>query len=192
MAGTGQGGLGGNLPTAVKMAAIGLLIHQMMKSRDQGAAPAGQQGGGLGDILGGLLGGGRQAQPGPGGQGGDILGGILGGGGLGGLLGGLGGMLGGLRQQGMAEEVDSWIASGPNRPVPADKLAPAFDPAALDQAAREAGTDRGTLMDAMSRMLPEVVDRMTPQGRLPAADTQDDAGAFGSLLGSLGLGAPRR
>ena len=48
------------------------------------------------------------------------------------------------------------------------------------------------MMDALSRMLPEVVDRMTPQGQVPHPEAQGDAGAFDSLLGSLGIGSPRR
>jgi uncharacterized protein YidB (DUF937 family) len=194
MAETGRGGLVGNLPTAVKLAAIGLLIHQLMKHRGEGAAtapaPAGQQGGGgLGDVLGGLLGG----KPGAAGAGGGILGGLLQGGGL---LGGLAGMLGGLRRQGLADEVESWVSTGPNRAVPPDRLAPAFDPRELDEAARQAGTDRGTLLDAVSQVMPEVVDRLTPQGRVETrqADDRGDAGALDSLLAGLGMGgaAPRR
>lgn len=209
MADQGRGGLVGNLPMGVKLAAVGLLIHYLMKNRDQGAAPAGAQGGGgLGDILGGLFGGGRQGPPAAGSTGGGGLGGLLGGGGgglggllgggggLGGLLGGLAGMLGGLRRQGLAEEVDSWVSTGPNRPVSPDRLASAFDPDEIDAAARQAGTDRGTLMDAVSQMLPEVVDRMTPQGELPrqGAGAGGDAGAIDDLLGSMGLrgGDPRR
>jgi uncharacterized protein YidB (DUF937 family) len=49
-------------------------------------------------------------------------------------------------------------------------------------------------MEAISGMLPDVVDRMTPQGRLPREDEPADAGALDHLLGSLGLGGqdPRR
>ena len=85
-------------------------------------ADAGAPGGGLGDILGGLLGGGQQApsrvpggrgleaNAGPSGGLGDILGGLLGGGGRGapsggGLGGGLGGLLGGALAGGAAGSI---------------------------------------------------------------------------------------
>jgi len=62
-------------------------------ARGRGAAPgAGASGGGLGDLLGGLLGGGGSA----GGGLGDLVGGLLGGGGRGGSGGGLGDLVGGL------------------------------------------------------------------------------------------------
>ena len=50
---------------------------------------------------------------------------------------------------------------------------------------------RAPMMDALSRMLPEVVDRMTPQGQVPHPAAQGGAGAFDALLGNQGIGAAR-
>jgi uncharacterized protein YidB (DUF937 family) len=217
--GRSGGGITGNLPGGLKMAAIALLVQQLMKhagSQQGGAAPAGQagaqpggaegggQGGGLGDILGGLLRGGQGGLPGGAGQGGGglggglggLLGGLLGGGGgmaggpggnagLGGLLGGLAGMLGGMRRQGFSEQVDSWVSPGANRPIDPRALEQSFDPKDLDDAAREAGTDRQQLLEELSRTLPEVVDRMTPQGQVPQREEELGQGGVGELLGSL-------
>jgi uncharacterized protein YidB (DUF937 family) len=226
--GRGGGGITGNLPGGLKMAAIALLVQQLMKhagSQQSGAAPAGQagaqpdaqsggQGGGIGDILGGLLRGGQGGLPGGAGQGGGGLGGVLGGGGLGGLLGGLlggggqgggggmagglggnaglggllgglAGMLGGMRRQGFSEQVDSWVSPGANQPIDPRALEQSFDPQDLDDAAREAGTDRQQLLEELSRTLPEVVDRMTPQGQVPQREEELGQGGVGELLGSL-------
>ncbi len=187
--GRSGGGLAGGLSGGLKMAAVALLVHQLMKhsrSSTAGAPGAGSAGGGLGGLLGGLFGGGGTAsgasQPGAGQAGG--LGGLLGGGGLGGLLGGLGGMLGGLRSHGLSQEVDSWVAPGPNRPVSPEQLRQAFDPQELDEIARRAGTDRDSLLEAVSQVLPRFVDSATPQGRLPQ-DEQEAGGDFSSLLDSL-------
>ncbi len=197
---SGGGGLAGGLPGGVKLAAIGLLVHQLMKHSNSAAGNEGAAttGGGLGGLLGGLLGGG--ASPGPGatagggglggllggGPGGGGLGALLGGGGLGGLLGGLGGMLGGLRNQGLGQHVDSWVSPGPNRQVSPQELERGFDPHELDEAARRAGTDRNTLLEELSRALPQLVDRMTPQGSLPRReDDLSHHGGLGGLLGGL-------
>ena len=206
--GKSGGGLAGGMSGGLQMAAIALLVQQLMKhSRGSAAeatapspaegqaAPAqgGGQGGGLGDILGGLLGGGAGAA-----AGGGLLGGLLGGGGGsaagGGILGGLGGLLGGLRGHGMEGKVDSWVQPGPNQSVSADELSRAFDPKDIDAAAREAGTDRGGLMQEVSRLLPDFVDKLTPQGRVPERETDLGSGGLGGLLGSLlgGQGQPRR
>lgn len=72
------------------------LIANATKGKSGGTAEAaGESGGGLGDIIGGLLGGGNSAGGTSGGGIGDILGGILGGGSSSGG-GGIGDLLGGL------------------------------------------------------------------------------------------------
>jgi uncharacterized protein YidB (DUF937 family) len=195
-AGRGQAsGMGG----ALKLAAAAFVLHQLMKHFGGGqgsaaqtsksaTAPPPQQG--SGGILGGLFGGG----------GGGASGGMTGTGGagegLGGLLGGLEGMLGRLRGEGLSREVDSWVSTGSNQPVAPQRLAPAFDPAELDQAARQAGTDRGTFLDEVGRLLPDLVDRMTPGGRVPRDPSElqgraSGGGGFEGLLAGL-LGEERR
>jgi len=112
---------------------------------------------------------------------GGLLGGLLGGG----AFGGLGGLLDSFRGQGLGHKVDSWVAPGENHPVAPHELERAFDPAELDEAARHAGTDRGTLLNEVSRMLPGMVDRMTPGGRIPQREEDLGHGGVGRLLGQL-------
>ena len=188
--GSGNSGVAGGLPTGVKLAAAALLAHQLMKHAraEPGAADAGPTGGGgLGGLLGGLLGGqGGPASAGPGMPGGGglggVLGGLLGGGALGGALGGL---LGGLRDQGLGHKVNSWVGHGENHPVAPHEVERAFDPGEIDEAARHAGTDRGTLLDELSRLLPGMVDRATPNGRMPQRGEEVGGGGLGGLLGHL-------
>ncbi|WP_052214906.1 YidB family protein [Belnapia sp. F-4-1] len=204
--GRSGGGLSGGLSGGMKMAAIALLIQQLMKhsgsQAEPGSAPAqapqADTGGGLGGILGGLLGsgaaGGLLGGLGGSGAAGGLLGGLGGSGAAGGLLGGLGGLLGGLRNQGLERHVDSWVQHGPNEQVSADELTRAFDPRDIDAAAQQAGTDRGTLMNEVSRVLPEMVDRMTPHGRMPQHEGEVEGGSIGGLLNSIfgGGQGPRR
>jgi uncharacterized protein YidB (DUF937 family) len=177
------------------LAAAALLAHQLMQhaQAEQGAASAEPTGGGgLGGLLGSLLGQGGGPSPtggpgAPGGSGGGlggVLGGLLGGG----ALGGLGGLLGGLRDQGLGHKVDSWVGHGENHPVAPHEVERAFDPAELDEAARRAGTDRGTLLDELSRMLPGMVDGMTPHGRPPQRREEIGGGIPGVLGRLLGAG----
>ena len=156
-----------------------------------GSAPApandrAARGGGLGDVLGGMLGGcaGRRGPGGPGGGLGDLLGAGRGGGGLGGLLGGLlaggaaGGILnGGLRNlvqdmqdNGQGDIAQSWISRGANREISPNELAQAAGADAIDQLAGETGLPRDELLSGLSQQLPELVDRLTPDGRLPTDD----------------------
>lgn len=181
-----NGGIAGGLPTGVKMAAMALLAHQLMKHSQSGSDPASADsaGGGLGGILGGLMGqGGGAASGGMGG----MLGGLLGGG----ALSGLGGLLGNLRGQGLERHVDSWVGSGENHPVAPHELESAFHPEELDEAARHAGTDRGALLNEMSQMLPSMVDRMTPGGRVPQHENEIGSGGLGGLVTQI-LGGSHR
>src|SRR5919202_1721091 len=132
--------------------------------------------GGIG--MSGLFGGGS--------NGGGLRGGLLGGG----AVGGLGGLLDNLRGRGLGRQVGYWVAPGENHPVAPHELENAFDPAELDEAARHAGTDRGTLLDELSGMLPGMVDRMTPGGRVPQREEDLGQGGVGGLLGHL-LGGGR-
>jgi uncharacterized protein YidB (DUF937 family) len=191
--GQSGGGLGGGLPNGVKLAAVALLIHQLMKHRQGEAAPQAESGGGLGGLLGGLFGGRSSGAPasqagglGGGSSGGlgGVLGGLLGSAG-GGLLGGLGGLLAGLRGHGLSQQVDSWVQPGSNRPVSPQELESGFDPQELDEAAQRAGTDRGTLLQELSAMLPQAVDRMTPQGRVPQQEADLGGGGLVGLIASL-------
>jgi uncharacterized protein YidB (DUF937 family) len=181
-----SGGLAGGLSSGMKMAAVALLVHQLMKharagqeaAPQQGGAAGGSTGGGFGDLLGGLLGGGGGA------AGGTATGGA-GGGLLGGVLAGLGGLLGSLRGHGLTQQVDSWVSPGPNQPISPTELERAIDPAAIDDAARQAGTDRSTLLQEISRMLPDMVDRMTPGGQVPEREEELGTGGIGDVLRRL-------
>jgi uncharacterized protein YidB (DUF937 family) len=208
----GQGG--GMSP--IMMALLGLLAYKAMKGFGGSNAPAGAppsslppgtrtaEGGGLGDILGGMLGGpggsaGRAGAPGGGGGLGDILGGMLGGGrpggtmagnagGAGGGLGGiLGGMLGGaaagsvlngglgqvlqdLQRSGQGRTAQSWVGRGENEQIAPDDLANALGADTVSALTQQTGMSRDDLLQGLSQNLPELVDQLTPDGRLPSDD----------------------
>jgi uncharacterized protein YidB (DUF937 family) len=134
--------------------------------------------GGLSDILGGLLSGGRGgargAAPGGnlgGGQGGglgSLLGGALAGGTAGSILsGGLGGLLEQLKQNGQGQAVQSWVGKGPNQQISGNDLARSIGLDDIDTLAQHTGLSRNDLLAELSRELPEAIDQLTPEGRLP-------------------------
>jgi uncharacterized protein YidB (DUF937 family) len=156
----------------------------------------GGQGGGLGDLIGGLAGGG-----GAGGLG-DILGGLAGGsgktgadglpGGMGGLLGSLlpviGGMLasGGLQKviagfqaNGLSAKTDSWVGTGENASISGAEVRKAVGDVELAKIAAQLGVSEDEAADAVAQVLPTVIDTVSPDGHL-APDSELDA-AFESL-----------
>ena len=150
----------------------------------------------LGNVLGGALGGAIGGGGRGGGGGADILmkviGGLMaqggqgggGGGNGGGNGGGLGGLLGQLTQGGLGDAVQSWVGTGQNMPVSADQLQSALGGDQVSALAQQAGLSTGDLMGQLAHMLPQVVDRMTPNGQMPAAGA-DITGMLGGLLGGL-------
>lgn len=147
---------------------------------------------GLLDEIGGMLGGG---QAGPGGQGG--LGGLGGGQGAallgavismlvqgtqGGAGGGLAGLIEKFQAAGMGAAVNSWVSSGANQPISPEQVGSVLGQDQMSQLADRFGLSTGDLGAQVSQMLPQAVDRMTPNGQVPA---DGGLGDIGSLLGML-------
>ncbi len=130
-----------------------------------GAAGTGQSGSGSGDLmssLGGLLGGAGTAGAGTGGV----------------LKDGLDGLLDRFRQGGHGEEAESWVKDGPNRSIDAHGLEEALGPQVIDQLQTQTGLTREELLRRLSTNLPQAVDTLTPEGRVP---TVEEASGFSSF-----------
>jgi uncharacterized protein YidB (DUF937 family) len=173
---TGRSG-GGMSP--ITMALLGLLAYKAVKgfggspsapstSSSPGIGPPASgntASGGLGldDIL-------RGAQ----GQGSGGLGGMLGGlgaGGLGGLLtGGLGDLLDQFRGAGKGDAAKSWVGTDQNHPISPNDLSQVLTPEQIEFLTQRTGLSREELLSGLSEHLPDVVNRLTPDGRLPTAD----------------------
>ena len=71
-------------------------------------------------------------------------------------------------EKGMREQVDSWVRTGPNKPVDRRQIEDAFGQRELDQMARTKGIDRDQLADVLAKYIPRIIDELTPTGQLPA------------------------
>jgi uncharacterized protein YidB (DUF937 family) len=116
-----------------------------------GLGGGGALGGGLGNILAGGLGG------------------LLGGGAAGSVIsGGLGDLLKQLQQSGHGEVANSWVGKGQNQPIAPGDLANALGADQIDKLSSQSGMSRDDLLNGLSQYLPQVVDHLTPDGRLPS------------------------
>ena len=135
------------------------IVLSMLASRGGGPTTGNAaRGPGLGAADGGLLG---------------TLGGMQGGtGGTGGSggLGGLGALLELFQQKGYGNQVQSWVGTGQNQPIPPDALSRIFGGDQLSQIASQAGVSDEEARMGLSALLPQVVDQLTPQGQLPEPD----------------------
>jgi uncharacterized protein YidB (DUF937 family) len=192
------GGASGGGMSPMTMALLGLLAYKAIKSSGglgnilggNQAAPAGAGrtaafppggmnpgnagGGALGEILGGLFGGGASGTTPSGGLGSLVpggLGGLLGGAGAGSVLsGGLGNLMKDLQSSGQGEAAKSWVANGPNQPITPGNLESAIGVDTLDALAKQTGMKREEILSGLSQQLPGLVDHLTPEGRVPTEE----------------------
>ena len=152
------------------MAILALLAYKAVKHISGGAsatpsAPAPSPApGGLGGSLGGL---------------GDVLkgglGGILAGGAAGSVIsGGLGDLLKQLQQNGHGETANSWVSPGPNKQIAPGDLANALGADQINSLMSQSGLSREELLNGLSQHLPDVVNHLTPDGRLPTENEVAD------------------
>jgi uncharacterized protein YidB (DUF937 family) len=83
--------------------------------------------------------------------------------------GGLPGLVSQFEQQGLGGVVQSWIGSGPNQPITTDQLHQVLGSAAVQQMAAKFGLNSQDLLQKLTQVLPQAVDKMTPNGVLPHA-----------------------
>jgi uncharacterized protein YidB (DUF937 family) len=85
----------------------------------------------------------------------------------GGLLGGLSSLVERFQQSGHGDVINSWIGSGQNQSITPDQLHQALGPDAVNNLSRMTGVSSQDLVSELSRVLPGIVDKLTPQGRMP-------------------------
>ena len=109
---------------------------------------------------------------------------------LGGLLagGGLQKILSGFQAKGLSAQADSWVSTGENEPISGADVRTVVGDEELSRIAQELGVSEDEAAAAVAQVLPEVVDKVTPDGTLPP-DSELDA-AFGALeqLGGTATG----
>ena len=82
--------------------------------------------------------------------------------------GGLGGLLSQFQRAGYGKQADSWVSTGQNQPIDGDVLSQVLGAGTLDRIAGQLGLPRREAADQVASALPDVVNRMTPQGSVPA------------------------
>ena len=105
--------------------------------------------------------------------------------------GGIQGLLNKFTQAGHGDKVASWIGPGENQPIAADQLQKVIGPDQINAIAAKLGVDPAQASQLLAQFLPNVVDKLTPNGAVdPAADhPQTLASVIPSLLQSFGAGA---
>ena len=82
--------------------------------------------------------------------------------------GGVSGIVSQLEQQGMGSTVKSWIGNGANLPITPDQIHQVFGSDMVKELAAKVGLSPDVLAGKLSQILPTAIDKMTPNGTLPA------------------------
>jgi uncharacterized protein YidB (DUF937 family) len=99
---------------------------------------------------------------------GGLLGGLLAGGAAGSVLsGGLGDLLKQFQQNGQGDAANSWVSQGPNKQISPGDLAGALGADQIDHMMSQTGLSRTELLNGLSQNLPDIINHLTPDGRLP-------------------------
>jgi uncharacterized protein YidB (DUF937 family) len=76
-------------------------------------------------------------------------------------------LMGRFQQGGFADILQSWIGTGANQPISPQQVGQALGPGKVTELSNQTGLPHETLLSELARLLPTIVDCMTPQGRLP-------------------------
>ncbi len=129
---------GGNLATPIAVAVGALLLGQLFSGRSSAPAAAPASP--------------SPAAPSP--QGGD-------------LFGGLSALVQKFQNGGLAETVNSWIGQGQNAPIQPGQLGSVLGQQTISDLARQSGVSEQELLEQLAKALPNIVNHLTPNGRLP-------------------------
>lgn len=95
--------------------------------------------------------------------------------------GGLGDLIGKFTQGGMGDVIGSWIGPGQNAPISGGQLTDVLGSDMISDLAAQLGLSNDEAAGQLSQVLPQVVDRLTPQGHAPA----EGLGGMDDLLAQL-------
>jgi len=94
-------------------------------------------------------------------------------------IGGLAGLAKLFTQQGQGEAMSSWIGSGQNASISPASILSVLGQGRIQQLAGNTGLSTADVQQGLASVLPQLVDQLTPDGKLPTGRGADD------MLGQL-------
>jgi uncharacterized protein YidB (DUF937 family) len=96
----------------------------------------------------------------------------------GGMSKGLGSLVSMFTQKGFGDEVNSWVSTGKNLPISADSIESVLGSSQVQSLAAKAGINPQMASTVIAQILPMLVDRATPDGRIPSGGLMDTISGF--------------
>ncbi len=84
--------------------------------------------------------------------------------------GGISGLVQQFASQGLGHVVNSWISTGQNLPISPEQLRSVLGSEQVGDIAAKAGVSSDAAQSGLAQLLPQLVDRLTPNGEIPQGD----------------------
>jgi len=85
--------------------------------------------------------------------------------------GGLQGLIQTFKEKGLGDAISSWISTGENQSVSGDQIQHALGGNFIQQIAEQLGSSKSEVSGSLSSLLPQIIDKLTPNGALPDGDS---------------------
>lgn len=99
--------------------------------------------------------------------------------------GGLQGLIQTFEQKGLGNVISSWVGTGQNLPISAEQLQSVLGNEQVQAMAQKLGLSPQDISSHLSQLLPQVVDKVTPDGTVPQGGDALQS-AIGMLCGLFG------
>ncbi len=81
--------------------------------------------------------------------------------------GGLENLVSTFREKGLGDAVSSWIGTGQNLPISSEQLQSVLGNEKVEAIAQKLGLSTSDVAQKLTALLPQVIDKLTPDGQLP-------------------------
>ncbi len=87
--------------------------------------------------------------------------------------GGLGGLMETFKSKGLNDIMSSWVSTGQNLPISGNQIQDVLGSGLIQQFAKKLGASGEEVSGGLASLLPEIIDKLTPNGTLPGGDALD-------------------
>lgn len=84
--------------------------------------------------------------------------------------GGLSGLAQTFKDKGLGDTMSSWISTGKNLPVSPDQIRHVLGADKIQQISKNVGVSQEEASKGLASSLPEIIDKLTPDGKVPESD----------------------
>jgi uncharacterized protein YidB (DUF937 family) len=98
-------------------------------------------------------------------------------------VGGLAGIVQAFQKNGLGDIVNSWVSTGKNLPITPDQIKQGLGSDFLSQLAGKAGVSPDAASTQLSSLLPDVIDKVTPNGKIEAVGVDQLLKMFQGKMG---------